>query len=266
MRQILTILTLFVFLNVHAQNGNRQLFSNISTASGGGGGVVGGGGNPYPTFVSENETGWNTNTSPKTTAAINVETGDVLIAFAANPDLSFGDISIAGGGLTWTQQRKTTSSSAVEVWLWSTIATSNTSFTVSFTQTGSASVFGGNVLVFRNSAGIGASAMTVAPNSAPSLNLTTTAANSAIVVINGDWNGRDGATRTWRTVNGITPTPPPPPPTGNGLELTYFQNTIDYGVYGAYYSDVGAVGIKTVGLTVPSNQTYSIIAIEVKGD
>jgi hypothetical protein len=264
MRQLLTILTLLVFLAVDAQNGNRQLFSNITTAPGDGSGPAPGGGNPFPTFVSENETGWNTNTSPKTTASITVQTGDVLIAFAANPDLSFGDISIAGGGLTWTQQRKTTTSSAVEVWLWSATATSNTSFTVSFTQTGSASVFGGNVLVFRNSAGIGASAMTVAPNSAPSLNLTTTAANSAIVVINGDWNGRDGSTRTWRTVNSITPTPPPP--TGNGLEVTYFQNTIDYGVYGAYYSDVGAAGIKTVGLTVPSNQTYSIIAIEVKGD
>ena len=35
--------------------------------------------------------------------------------------------------------------------------------------------------------------------------------------------------------------------------------------YGGYHADAGTAGSKTVGLSAPSGQTYTTIALEVKG-
>lgn len=211
-----------------------------------------------PTFIQEAETAWNTTTSPKTTASFNVVNGDILVAYSVVPDHS-SDITISSSpSLTWTLQQSIDITDYTTVYVWTTTATSTTSMTVSFTRTTSI-IFGGNALTFRNSGGVGASAKTNVASGAPSLNLTTTVNNSVIVVVNGDWSATDGASRTWRTVNSITPT------SGNGLELTYFRDASWYTVYAAYYSDAGTAGSKTVGLSAPSGQKYSIIAVEIKG-
>jgi hypothetical protein len=88
---------------------------------------------------------------------------------------------------------------------------------------------------------------------APSLSITTTQDNSAIVVANGDWNATDGASRTWRTAG------------SSATENTYFRDSTRYTAYGAYHADAGTAGGKTVGLSAPGGQKYSIIAVEVKG-
>jgi len=36
-------------------------------------------------------------------------------------------------------------------------------------------------------------------------------------------------------------------------------------VYVAYYPDAGTAGSKTVGLSAPTGQQYSIVAVEIKG-
>lgn len=219
-------------------------------APGGGGGIT------PPTFIQEAETAWDNTTSPKTTASFAVQTGDVLVAFAVVENHG-SDITISGGSLTWTERQQVNVTNYTRVYVWTTTATSSTSITVTFTR-GASRFFGGNVLTFRGSAGVGASAKTNTTG-APSLALTTTTDNSAIVCVNGDWNATDGASRIWRTVNSITPS------SGAGTEPTYFRNSTNYATYGAYYTDAGAAGSKTVGLSAPSGQTYSIVAIEIKG-
>lgn len=210
-----------------------------------------------PTFVSETETAWNTTTSPKTTASISVNTGDIIVAYGMCENHQSA-LTISGGSLTWTQQQVILVTNFCWASIWTTTATSTTSFTVSFTRTGSAIDFGGDVLVFRNSAGIGASSKTNVAGGAPSLTLTTLANNSAVVCINGDFAAL-ATSRTWRTVNSITPT------SGNGLEQTYQAVGSNYTVYGAYWNNVGTAGSKTFGLSAPTGQTYSIISCEVKG-
>lgn len=170
-------------------------------------------------------------------------------------------IAVSGGSLTWTQEQVI---SLGDQWTWVSIWTATVdvdkTMSVTFTRSGNTSViWGGNVKPFRDSNGIGASASTNVTSGAPSLDLATTQNNSSIVVANGDWNAGDGSTRTWRTVNGITPT------AGNGLELSHFRNSSLYTIYGAYYSDTGTAGTKTVGLSAPSGQKYSIVAVEVLG-
>lgn len=217
----------------------------------------GGGTCTAPTFIQEAETAWDNSTTPKTTASFNVVNGDVLVAFAMIPDDAPGDISVSGGSLTWTQYQHINQDGYTDVWIWSAPVTSTTSMTVTFTQNGMASFFGGNVLTIRGSSGIGASGQ-ITGNGGPLLNLTTLSDNSMVVVVNGDWLPVDGASRTWRNVNGIIPT------SGSG-EVSYFYNAQNYTVYGAYYSNVGQIGQKTVGLSAPIGQKYAIVALEIKG-
>lgn len=213
-----------------------------------------------PTFVSENETDWSTSGTTEVTGSISVNSGDILVALSGSEDWSNSsdNQTITGGSLTWTKQEELATTSNCGAQASTATASSTTSFAVTATKADGGTWAGLNVLVFRDSDGIGAAESTQATG-APSLSITTTQDNSAIVVIVVDWAAVDGASRTWRTVNSITPT------SGNGLEKTYFRDGAHYGVYAAYYSDAGAAGAKTVGLSAPGSQTYGIIAIEVKG-
>jgi hypothetical protein len=211
-----------------------------------------------PTFVQEAETAWNT-AANKTTASYAVLLNDILVALGVGEGWSSASDNIAiANGPTWTVEESHRVGSNCSVTVSVGTAGSNTSYTTDFTDTSATQFMGGNVLTFRASDGIGASEKAQG-SGAPTLNITTLQANSALVVVVADFNAADGASRTWRTVNGITPT------AGNSMELTYFRDGSRYTVYIAYYSDAGATGSKTVGLSAPSGQSYSIIAVEIKG-
>ncbi|MEK7152783.1 MAG: hypothetical protein AAB834_02455, partial [Patescibacteria group bacterium] len=144
-------------------------------------------------------------------------------------------------------------------YIWTgTDSAGGTNWTLTCTNSGSTQRWGFTCLVFRATGGIGASNATNVSSGAPSLGLTTTGDNSAIAVFNADWQAISTA-RTWRTVNSITPS------VGNGLETTYATDSLSYTAYAAYYNDAGATGAKTVGLTAPAGQRYSIVAVEVLG-
>lgn len=213
-----------------------------------------------PTFIQESETAWNSTTSPKTTASMTVQTGDVLVAYSIVEDHA-ATVSITNSGTaqTWTQQQLINVTDYTKIYIWTAIASANTSFTVSFTRSATARFFGGNVLTFRSSGGVGASIATNNSTGDPAVTLLTTAANSAVVTVIGDWSAVDGTTRTWNTVNSITPT------SGNGLEVTYSRDASNYTRYAAYWNDVGAVGNKVLGTQLPDGMKWSIAAVEVKG-
>jgi hypothetical protein len=212
-----------------------------------------------PTFIASYSTAYNTGASPKT-LSVTTQAGDVVVVYGGieNGAQTLGTPS--GNGISFTLQQSVAISNVwASAYVWTgTDATGGTNWTLSNTIS-SALSWGMTCLVFRSSGGVGASSKTNAGTAAPSLGLTTTQADSAIVVFNADWDADDGSTRTWRTVNSITPT------TGNSLERDYVFDSGKWTSYGAYYNDVGATGTKTVGLSVPSSQTYSIVAVEVKG-
>lgn len=213
---------------------------------------------PAPTFVAEYEVAdWNTTTSPKTATATTAA-GDILVVLGATEDSTATLGTPTGNSHTYTLRQSVVVTDYCTAYGWTTPATAGTGWTLSVARTGSGR-WGFTALRFSGSAGVGTSAKTNVSSGAPSLNITTTQANSALLVIVSDWNAVDGASRTWRTVNGTTPT------AGNGLERTYFRNSIAMTAYVAYYPDVGAAGLKTVGLSAPAGQKYSIIAVEVLG-
>jgi hypothetical protein len=90
---------------------------------------------------------------------------------------------------------------------------------------------------------------------APALTLTTQQTDSSVLVANGDWAALDGAVRTWNTVNGSV-----------GTEMTYLRDTTPaYTVYVDRYTDAGGAGAKSLGLSAPTGQTFSIAAVEIRG-
>lgn len=212
---------------------------------------------PTPaTYIQEAETPWNTTAASVTTGSFNVVAGDLLVAYAIS-EADGGDaanLGITGGGLYWHQQAMYDNSEAgwetTEVRVWSAVVDTNKSMTVTFTNTSVTLNYGGNVLTFRGSGGIGAIAKRSQNTGTPSLGITTLRDNSSIVVANGDWTAQNGAGRSWLSA--------PNPPT----ERSYYQSGA-YAIYGASYGNVGVAGSKTVGLSAPGSQRYALIAIEV---
>jgi|GEM_PF-6503273 hypothetical protein len=208
-----------------------------------------------PTFIQKAETAWGTATSPKTTASFNVQAGDVLVAFAETEDAST-TVAISDSTTTstaWVNQQTVNVASYDWAGVWTKQVTTAQAMTVTFTASGnSANFFGGNVLTFRGSIGVGASVKANVSSGAPTVNLITTQVNSAIVVADSDWSAADGTSRVWRTNAGAF------------SEQSYSRTAGHYTVYGGYHPNAGAVGTYALGLTAPS-QKYSIIAVEVKG-
>lgn len=211
-----------------------------------------------PTFVAEYEvSSWSTTTSPKT-VSVTTAVGDVLVLIGLEENrLGVLATPTGGTGLTWTLQQEVTATPTSDwcaAYVWTAVATTAETFTLSVARSGTAVAWGWICLRWSGSDGVGASSKTNVSGGAPSLGLTTTAANSAICVGNSDWNAIDGASRTWRTVNGAAAT-----------EQSYFRSGTTYAAYSGRHNDAGAAGAQTVGLSAPAGQKYSIVAVEVLG-
>lgn len=209
-----------------------------------------------PNFITHTATAFNTTTTPKT-ASVAVQAGDVLVAFEITADSANAVGSTPtndGAALTWTLQQSNvvTSPGNVGQSTWTAIADTTRTIVVTFAASPSTVIWGADVQVWRG-ASVGTSTKVTSGSGAPTLNITTTQANSAIIVSIGDWAAVVGAP-TWRTNAGA------------------FTSTVEqagdgasYSARGGYHADAGAVGTYAVGVTAPAGETFSIIALEIKG-
>lgn len=211
---------------------------------------------PAPTFVAAyNSASYTTTDTPKT-VSVTTQAGDLLVVYAGTPDSTCTVNAPSGNGISFTEQQSFFVSGNCSVHLWTGIdSTGGTNWTLTCTRAGSTLMWGFTCVVFRNSAGFGATNGISNQNGSPTLSLTT-AANSAVVAFNADWLA-NGNSRTWKEVNGVTPS------VGNGLELTYAWDSVNYTAYGAYYNDTGSAGSNAYGLLLPSPQQYTIVLMEV---
>lgn len=216
---------------------------------------------PAPTFIASYGSVYNSNTTPKT-VSVTTQPGDIVVVYAGseNGGNAFSGLP-SGNGITFTQNQSIhIDNTWADAAIWSgTDTTGGTSWTLSLSRTSTAVWWGFTCLVFRNSAGIGASSQAQSGSSSgdSSISLTTTQANSAVIVFGADWNTGSGNTRTWKTVNGITPS------NGNGLETTFINNA-NFLAYGAYYNDTGTAGSKTYGFDTGILSKTSLVALEIK--
>ncbi|MDN5275058.1 MAG: hypothetical protein JWP06_959 [Candidatus Saccharibacteria bacterium] len=211
-----------------------------------------------PTFVTSQSTSSYTTTGSTKSVSVTTQVGDRLVVYGGGENEIAVLSGLAGNGITFTLQQSDTTTGFSSAYVWTgTDTTGGTNWTLTCNNGSSSRQWGFTCLVFRNSDGFGASNKTQSASGAPSLGLTTTQANSAVVVFSGDWLAVDGSSRIWRTVNGVTPS------IGNGLEKTYATFAGGWTAYGAYHNNVGAVGTQTVGLSAPGAQKYNIVAVEV---
>ena len=207
-----------------------------------------------PTFVAEYPTAFNSTTSPKTAMnAVAINSGDVLVLVSADEGLfTLGETE--NGSASWVNIRNSDAYDYTAVRSSGYTATATETLTATITSAGGYS--GGNIVRFSGSDGIGASATNSGTTGSPSVSITTTQDNSAIVVIVGDWNAISG-TQIFTSDGGA----------GSPTNLTdYPGDGARYGVAIAYYPDAGTAGAKTVGMSAPSGQKWTIHAIEVKGN
>ena len=209
-----------------------------------------------PTYVAEYATTFNSAASPKTAMnAVAINSGDVLVGVSANEDA--GGVDYLGitedGAASWTLQQNYTTVNYTGIEANTYVATTNETLTVTITNGGN--YFGGNVIRFSGSDGVGASAKAQGASGSPSVAITTTQANSAIVAICGDWNAISG-TQTF-TMDGSS--------SGWTALTDYPGDGAHYGVAIGYIGDAGAAGSKTIAMSAPTGQKWSIAVVEVKG-
>lgn len=204
-----------------------------------------------PTFIAEYELAWASSTTPKTTAAFDAVAGDVLLVCLVKEDNSGTPGTPTGGTLTYGLLESITAANRCEMFIWAATVDVNKNMTVTVTDNGGGA-FAANILHWRGTSGTGAAESASAADGTAQIAITTTAANSAVVVFIGDFEAADGASRMWVTTAGAL------------TEVTYHLATAQYTIYGGYHANVGAAAAKTVGLSAPTGLDYSIAAIEVK--
>ena len=207
------------------------------------------------TFIAKYEvSSWTTASTPKT-ASVTTAVGDFLVCLAVTRDAGTTLSSITGGtGLSWTLQTYDEISSTCAVYILTATATTAETFTATGNAVsgGTLGQWGFSVLRFSGVSSIGAK--TVAQSTgAPTLAVSTTSANSTLVVVNGDWNAVDGTSRAYLTNFGTF------------TEQTYMRQSLGYTVYTGFYANTGALATSNAGLSAPSGQKYTIAAVELIG-
>lgn len=211
-----------------------------------------------PTFVSATSTANNT-TASKTTASIAVQNGDVLVAYGymENCTQTYAIATATGSTSAWTLQRETAFAGNITnpyTRAWTATATATGNITVTFS--GSATLASlGTVKVWRSSGGIGSTNQNNNNTSAgsPTVSVTTTGANSGLDFSDCDWNAVTGTV----TFTASTGTPV--------TDLSDQTLPSNYCVYSAHVLDVGAIGVKTFGMSAPAGQRFICDVIEVLG-
>jgi hypothetical protein len=210
-----------------------------------------------PTIVSFSQSGTNfaSNTS-KVTSGVSVQAGDlIVVGVLAKSNSSFGTGTTDTQGNTYATGAAfvVTASRCAAGYAW---ATAGSTGSIDITSNvNAASAWGMMVWVLRAHNGLGADASRQQADLTPSHTITTLGDNSVLLVLNGDFESNDGASRTWTSINGST-----------GFERLYQRDTTAvYVFYANEYADVGPAGSKTFGMGAPAGQDYSLVGIEVKG-
>jgi hypothetical protein len=201
---------------------------------------------------TEYESGWAVNTTPKTVTVTVNSTSDVLVVTGVSSNSNTTISTPTGGtGVSWTLEQSDTTANYSGTYVWTATNISPQTFTLSVASGGAGNEYGFSVMKFANAV-VGASAKSQSASGAPSVNLLTTQANSAIVVATNDFNASNAA-YTWRTNAGAL------------SEQTYAYMSGFMTTYIGVHKDAGAINTYAVGLSAPSNLKYNIIALEIQG-
>jgi hypothetical protein len=195
-----------------------------------------------------------------TTASVSWQTGDVVIACVgtagAVPDTL--SVSNTGSGISFgtAQQIHNSTGSNAGGACWAAVATANSSGTFTGSETGATEAISIVVFIWRGSAGVGNSAISV--GSGRTVNLTPLGADGAISWCVFDWAAAavQSFSPTSTTHGSGTPGPTAlPVSTSDGTQYTYYYACLD---------DQASAGTNAYGIGGSGTGPFTIIAIEAK--
>jgi hypothetical protein len=196
---------------------------------------------------------WDTTTTPKNASPDVSAVPGTLCVLGGSEDSTTTLSTPTGGGLTYTLRQSVVVSGKATAYGWTAPVASSQTYTLQGSRGGSTLWWGILAMMFSGSDGVGASSSTNAGTGGPSLTFTTTGNNSAICMVVTDWNASSTAP-TYRTPSGSTAF----------TQLLILNPGTNYSAFVGYYSDVGAAGSKTIGISSPS-MNFSIAGIEILG-
>jgi hypothetical protein len=212
-----------------------------------------------PSFILEGEIAvWTSAAASITLPGVAVQANDVLVlsGMREKDDVAMTATHDGGSGMPFTQRVDQGNGLDTTAGLGMWVARADGAKTVICTLTASGGAeYGGIVLVFRSSPGIGNVGQTTSGTGtgAPQVTITRTQTNSVVVVAYSDWTANTGA-RTWLT------------DAGTFTEQGGFSDGTRYGAYAGYHADAGATsGAVIVGISTPNTERYNIGAVEVLG-
>lgn len=188
-----------------------------------------------------------------TTPSFTPAAGEVLVlkVQGENGVVAFG--TPVGGGLTWTQRRLgNTTNLFVYGAIWTAVVgAGGAPMTVAITRTGANTGWTSMVVERYTGAQLAATPEGTTSNGtgAPTGTVTTTAADSIVSWLSGDWNAVAPGSRAYRS--GATE---------RGMHDRSPNNYVGYFATQA----AAAAGAQTCGLTAPAGQKYTLLAIEVQ--
>jgi hypothetical protein len=192
--------------------------------------------------------------SALTTSSFTPAAGDVIVVKAATEtDTSTFSTPTDSQGNTYTLRASDASANHCWVGIWTAVAASATSMTVSVSNASVPAFHSMAVERWTSAslAGTPATNGTKTGTGAPSASLTTTAASSAVSWANGDWAANSPAGRTYNTTSAT--------PTDEGV---HDKSPGNYVAYYAYQTAASA-GSQTFGITAPTGQTWTLLGIEI---
>lgn len=178
-----------------------------------------------------------------------VPAGALLVLTTTMNSSSILDCGVSSSpSLTWTKRADAGATDSDNSEIWTAVYSGGGSISVT-SNWGSNSQASVCYVVLDAESSLGGNSGTATLQSAPSVTISTTRANSIIFGCTGDWNTIDGTTRTFR--DGAT-------------ETLYFRN-VDYTTY-FYYKAATTTGSYTEGVSAPTWQQAATVILEIRGN
>jgi hypothetical protein len=196
--------------------------------------------------------------TPSTSASVSLTpaSGDVLVVKAVSEDSIVPlNTPTDTAGNSWTLRVSSLVSSHTTGYIWTAVAAGSSTTTITVAKTNGAGTFILSMCAEAwRSADLAPSPVTVAAtgSGAPSTTLATSQAGSVVTWADGDWTANSPGSRTYDTTSAS--------PVEEFIDDR--SSTSTYVSYFAYQGAASAAA-QTLGMTIPSSQTFTLVALEV---
>jgi hypothetical protein len=183
--------------------------------------------------------------TPSTSASVSLTpaSGDVLVVKAVSEDSIVPlNTPTDTAGNSWTLRVSSLVSSHTTGYIWTAVAAGSSTTTITVAKTNGAGTFILSMCAEAWRSGSGA----------PSTTLATSQAGSVVTWADGDWTANSPGSRTYDTTSAS--------PVEEFIDDR--SSTSTYVSYFAYQGAASAAA-QTLGMTIPSSQTFTLVALEV---